>query len=339
MLNPHALGYRMPAEWETHAATWLSWPHNPETWPGKFAPVPRVFVEIVRNLREPVHILVKDRLMAVEVQTLLQQAAIRRPDIYLHEIPTNDCWMRDHGPTFVVQRQETALVDWEFNSWGGKYAPWTQDNLVPSRLAQLLQLPCFTPGIILEGGSIEVNGQGLCLTTEQCLLNPNRNPQLNRQQIEGYLQDYLAVKTVIWLKEGITGDDTDGHIDDLARFINPTTVVCVLESDPKDENFQLLQANYQLLQQHPAGLTVIALPMPAAKYHKGTRLPASYANFYMANGVVLMPIFGDPQDDVALNILRRHLPGRDVIGINCLDLVWGLGAIHCVTQQQPCPPA
>lgn len=329
--------YRMPAEWEPHSATWLSWPHNLETWPGKFDPIPEVFVEIVSALQEPVHILVKDGAMAQQVKQLLIERGAYRPDIFLHIIPTNDCWARDHGPIFVRDGEGLVILNWEFNSWGQKYGPWDLDNRVPEQVAQLLNLPYATPGIVLEGGSIEVNGQGLLMTTEQCLLNPNRNPHLTRSQIETYLREYLGVVDIIWLGEGIVGDDTDGHIDDLARFVNPTTIVCVLETNPTDENYPLLQANYQQLQQLAPnyGLTIVSLPMPGAKYYDGVRLPASYANFLIANGVVLVPTFADPQDSVALSILQELFPERKVLGIHCLDLVWGLGAIHCVSQQQP----
>ncbi|WP_218079467.1 agmatine deiminase family protein [Anthocerotibacter panamensis] len=335
MQKPH--GYRMPAEWEPHAATWLSWPHNRDTWPGKFDPVPGVFVEIVRALREPVHILVKDTPMVEQVRFLLGQAGVLRPEIHLHLIPTNDCWMRDHGPTFLVGSGEPVLLNWGFNSWGGKYGPWTEDDQVPTQIATLLDLPCLTPAMILEGGSIEVNGQGLCLTTEQCLLHPNRNPHLSRAQIEQNLKDYLGLEHILWLAEGIVGDDTDGHIDDLARFVNPHTVVAVLEDNPDDENYVLLQANYEHLQElaRAYNLNVVALPMPAPKYYDEVRLPASYANFYIANEVVLVPVFDDPKDTLALDILRQYFPDREVVGIACTDLVWGLGAIHCVTQQQP----
>ncbi len=327
----------MPAEWEPHAATWLSWPHNLETWPGKFDPVPAVFAQLVGHLQEPVHILVTGEAMAQEVQSLLQAQGAWRADIQLHPIVTNDCWARDHGPIFITRPGELALVDWGFNSWGGKYGPWDDDDQVPTQVADLLGLPRFSPGIILEGGSIDVNGQGLALTTEQCLLNRNRNPHLTRTDLEQYLRDYLGVEQVLWLGEGIVGDDTDGHIDDLARFVNPTTVVCVLEEDPADENYALLQANYERLLRLAGdpGLTVHALPMPSAHYYDGVRLPASYANFYIANGVVLVPVFGDPQDAIALATLQKLFPNRKVMGIYCTDLVWGLGALHCVTQQQP----
>ncbi len=331
--TPQTLGYRMPAEWEPHRATWLSWPHNLDTWPGKFDPVPGVFVHIVQALEEPVHILVKDAPMEAAVRGLLTGV----PEVHIHQIPTNDCWMRDHGPTFVQGPQGQTLINWEFNSWGQKYGPWDLDNQVPHRLAALLDLPQVTPGIVLEGGSIDVNGQGLCLTTEQCLLNRNRNPQLTRFEIEAYLRNFLGVETILWLGEGIVGDDTDGHIDDLARFVGPQTIVTTLTEDPQEENYLLLQANYQrllrLAQDHD--LTIMTLPLPTPLYYDGVRLPASYANFYIANNVVLVPIFDDPQDQLALMTLQKCFPGRRIKGINCTDLVWGLGAIHCVTQQQP----
>jgi agmatine deiminase len=335
----------MPAEWEPHAATWLAWPHKETSWPQNFAPIPGIWVEMARALcaHERVHILVNDQTMAATVRRLLRDGGVPDDAVSLHQIPTDDAWARDHGPTFVTRtaagRGELAAIDWLYNAWGGKYPPWDNDDVVPQRVGALLQVPVFEPGIVLEGGSIEVNGRGTLMTTEACLLNPNRNPRLDRAAIERVLCDYLGVRHILWLGEGIAGDDTDGHIDDLTRFVDPTTVVTVIETDPGDANFAPLQANYERLQrmtdQDGRPLRVLTLPMPAPVFYAGQRLPASYANFYIGNGVVLVPTFADPNDALALATLRSLFPGRRVVGIGARELVWGLGAFHCVTQQQP----
>jgi len=343
--TPAHLGYRMPAEWEPHAATWLAWPHNLDTWPGKFDSVPAIYIEMVRALHacERVNICVNSPEAAQEVRHLLSSAGVGLDNVVLHEIPTNDAWARDHGPIFITRqragRTELAVTDWIFNSWGQKYGPWDLDDVVPQKIAAQLQLPLFEPGIVLEGGSIDVNGRGTLLTTEACLLNPNRNPALSRAEIEDYLRMYLGVCKVLWLGDGIVGDDTDGHIDDIARFVDPTTVVCVLEEDPADENYAPLRDNFDRLRhmtdQDNQPLRIIPLPMPGPIEYNGARLPASYANFYIANGVVLVPTYHCPNDRRALAILQELFPSRRMVGIPCTDLVWGLGAIHCVTQQQP----
>ncbi len=343
--TPAALGFHMPAEWEPHAATWLAWPHKEESWPGNFAPIPKVWVEMVRALapHEHVNILVNDDSAAATVRALLHAAQVPVQAVSLHLIPTNDAWARDHGPTFITRRvdarSELAAIDWLYNAWGGKYPPWDLDDVVPQQIAPLLGIQLFEPGIVLEGGSIDVNGRGTLLTTEACLLNPNRNPQLSRAQIEQYLKDYLGIRHILWLGEGIVGDDTDGHIDDLARFVDPTTVVTVLEHNPRDENYDRLQANYERLRrmtdQDGRALRVLTLPMPEPVFYEGQRLPASYANFYIANGVVLVPVFNDPNDAAALRTLQDVFPHRRIVGIQSRELVWGLGAFHCVTQQQP----
>jgi agmatine deiminase len=338
---PAPLGFRMPAEWEPHAATWLAWPHKQDTWPGNFAPIPAVWVEIVRALTpsERVNILVKDATAAAGVRNLLHAAGVSDRSVSLYEIPTDDAWMRDIGPIFITRRADLAAVKWRCNAWGGKYPPWDLDDAVAEKICASLGVPVFRPGIVLEGGSIDVNGHGTLLTTETCLLNPNRNPHLGREQIEQYLCAYLGVRHILWLGQGIVGDDTDGHIDDLTRFVDPTTVVTVIETDRRDENFEVLQANYRRLlamtDQDGRRLRVTTLPMPRAISYKGQRLPASYANFYIANGVVLVPTFNDPNDAVALQILQDSFPHRRVVGIHATEMVWGLGAIHCATQQQP----
>ena len=345
MPTPAALGYRMPAEWEAHSATWLAWPHKEASWPGKLSSVQSVWVEVVQMLSvgETVEILVNEAAPAPLVRELLERAGTMMDRVRFHNVPTDDAWTRDSGPTFVTRQNglntELALVDWQYNAWGGKYPPWEADDRVSGRIGQLLGVPVFHPGIVLEGGSIEVNGSGTVLTTESCLLNPNRNPRLNREEIEAYLRAYLGVRQVLWLGEGIVGDDTDGHIDDLARFIAADTVVTVLEDDPEDENYALLRANHIRLQgmcdQNGRPLRIRTLPMPDPVEYEGTRLPASYANFYIANAVVLVPTFGGDKDAHVFDILRAAFPGRRVVGINASDLIWGLGAIHCITQQQP----
>jgi agmatine deiminase len=342
---PAALGYHMPAEWEPHAATWLAWPHNRETWPDNLDEVQAISVRLLTILQghETVHLFVNDATTADHVRRLLAAAGLPQPDVVMHIRRTVDAWLRDSGPTFVIAREHIgaplALVDWRFTAWGAKYPEMLADDDLPRYIAAHFTLPRFRPGIVLEGGSIDVNGHGTCLTTEQCLLRPNRNPHLSRQQIERMLQRYLGVQHVIWLGAGIAGDDTDGHVDDIARFVNPTTVVCALNDDPSDPNYAALQENYQRLQaatdQDGRPLDVIPLPMPGLIGSEAEPLPASYANFYIANGVVLVPTYAHPHDQEALRILQTLFPERQVIGIPCEPLVWGLGALHCITQQQP----
>lgn len=345
MTTPASLGYRMPAEWEPHRATWLTWPHNLNSWPDAFDPIPAVWVELVAALHrhEQVHILVNDAESRQTAAEAIHARGISLGNVFFHRIPSNDAWMRDHGPTFVVRKNgsanELAAVDWRYNAWGGKYPPWDLDEQIAGKMSEMLGVPRFEPGIILEGGSIEVNGKGLLLTSESCLLNPNRNPHLSREAIETFLRDYLGVTKVLWLGDGIVGDDTDGHIDDLARFVDETTVVTVVEDDPADANYGVLQENLVRLRsmtdQEGRPLRIETLPMPAAVEREGHRMPASYANFYIANGAVLVPVFGDPNDEPALAKLRELFPGREIAPIYARDMVWGLGACHCVTQQQP----
>lgn len=336
--TPASLGYRWPAEWEPHAATWLSWPRKEATWPGKFEPIPAVWQTLVRTLSEfePVHVLAGGEVLD-QARTMVGDL----PRVTVHDIPTDDVWARDHGAMFLSGPQglEPALVDWEYNAWGGKYPPFDLDNAVPEHMARLTGRRRFTPGIILEGGAVDGNGQGTVLTTEPCLLNPNRNPQLSQAEVERYLADYCCAKKVLWLAGGIEGDDTDGHIDELARFVGPTTVVAALEEDPQDANYEPLQDNVRRLRTmtDAAGrpLEVIPIPMPRAMYYDGQRLPACYMNFYIANGVVIVPVFNDLADRVALETLGRLFPDRQIRGLDAVDLVWGLGAFHCITQQQP----
>ncbi len=339
----------MPAEWEPHLATYLVWPHNRATWPGKFEPVPPSFARIAAALseREPVRILIGDTSTLDEVRAAVDSAGARMERVELIPIPTNDSWIRDYGPIFVNRigaavgsagARQIAL-DWRFNSWGEKWGPYDLDDVVPRRLAERFGFEVIEPGIILEGGSIDVNGAGALLTTESCLLNPNRNPALSRGEVEDYLRTYLGVRDVLWLGEGLVGDDTDGHVDDLARFVNPETIVTVVEDDPGDENFRPLQDNLKRLHamrdQDGRAFKIESLPMPWPVHFEGARLPASYANFYIANGAVLMPTFDCPTDREATATLGRLFPGRRMIPIPCTDLVLGLGAIHCLTQQHP----
>ncbi len=340
--------YYMPPEWSCHKATWLSWPHRLETWPRKFEPIPAVFVEIASWLSssEEVHINVLDEAMEQEVSALFRNSGhqqLRIERIFLHRIPTNDAWWRDHGPNYVFRQSEGQLekviMNWEYNAWGEKYKSYHEDNAVPKKIAALQQLSLVSPGMVLEGGSIDVNGKGLLLTSEACLLNPNRNPSLSRVEIEAELGRYLGIEKVLWLGDGIVGDDTDGHVDDMARFVNETTVVIAVEDDPDDENYEALQENYWRLQCYTDlegnPLKVVRLPMPLPVFHDGCRLPASYANFYIANTVVLVPTYRCSQDQKAIQILQQFFPERKVVGIDCTDVVWGLGAIHCLTHEEP----
>ncbi len=318
----------MPAEWEPHAATWIAWPHNREDWPGRFAPIPWVYGEIVKKLShvERVRILIKRAALEKQARRMLEKAGANLDAVEFFARETDRVWTRDYCPLFVKNAGgETAITAWRFNGWA-KYDNWRKDAAVPVYLGKRLKLSVFTPGMVLEGGSIDVNGEGLLLTTEECLLSPvqARNPELRREEIEERLGEYLGVRRVVWLKSGIVGDDTHGHVDDLARFVNPRTVVLCAEADPSDQ--VTLRA---------AGLTVVKLPMPRPLVFNRQRLPASYANFYIANGLVLVPTFNDPNDRIALAILAKQFPDREVVGINCTELIWGLGALHCMTQQQP----
>jgi agmatine deiminase len=333
----------MPAEWEPQAAVWLSWPHRRTTWPGAFRPIPAKFAEIAAQIsrREKVRINLARPLRA-RAQALLERAGADPANVELFDHPTDDAWCRDHGPIFVTHDRtgEVALTDWTFNAWGRKYPHYARDNRIPSRIAGALGLRRFVRPLVLEGGSIDVNGRGLLLTTEACLLNPNRNPRLSRGQIEQALRAGLGIHTVLWLGEGILGDDTDGHVDDLSRFFRPDGIVTMVERNRRDGNHRALSENRERLEgfRTPAGgkFTIAELPMPAACYHRRYRLPASYANFLIINGAVLMPAFRQPRRDAAAaEVLAGCFPGRDIIPIDCLDLVWGLGTLHCISQQQP----
>ena len=336
-MNPASLGFRMPAEWEPHEATWIAWPHNREDWPGRFAPIPWVYAEIVKRLAavERVRILIQDADSENKARRILAKAGANLAAVEFVLIPTNRVWTRDYAPMFLVNAHgETALVNWQFNAWA-KYSDYELDNQVPAQISTRLGLPGWAPDIVMEGGAVDVNGAGLLLATEECLLSPiqARNPRLTREQLEAALSDHLGIQRVLWLKSGIVGDDTHGHIDDLARFVDESTVVIASEDDPAEANYLLLQENESILARYP--VRSVRLPMPYPLYFNGQRLPASYANFYIANKIVLVPTFNDPHDRLALNILAGVFEDREVIGIDCTALVWGLGALHCMTQQQP----
>ena len=336
----------MPAEWHPHHSTWLTWPKDPETWPDRVPQVEEIYLEMIAALtpHEIVNLLVDD----AEVERLVRDrcTAATASRIRFHHIQTVDSWIRDYGPNFLIGPDgEGAFNDWIFNAWGNKYEELKKDDTVPRRLEPFLKMKRFSPGIVMEGGSIEVNGAGCVLTSEQCLLNPNRNPDLSRAEIEQYLKDYLGVTKVLWLGEGIVGDDTDGHIDDVARFVARDVIACAVEDDPEDANYEILQDNLKRLRSmtDAAGrpFEIVSLPMPGMVGGNSTesrdleRLPASYANFYIANSVVLAPVFGHANDERAVDTLQRLFPTRRIVPINCEPLVWGMGAIHCVTQQHP----
>jgi agmatine deiminase len=350
---PRELGYRMPAEWERHEATWLAWPHNPEDWPGKFQPIPWIYAEIVRLLsaRERVYILANDEKAKQRAVSMLERAGAHLNRVTFLLWPTDRCWMRDSGPIFVRDgKGHVGVTNWFFNAWA-KYENWRLDDQIPDRVSELLGLPAWQPEvelegglvrrIVLEGGSIDTNGAGIMLTTEECLLSEvqQRNPFVAREELERAFHDYLGIERVLWLNRGIAGDDTHGHVDDISRFVGPTTIVTAVELDRRDPNHAPLVENLARLRAARTldgkQFDIVELPMPRPVVFSGQRLPASYANFYIANGLVLVPTFHDPNDRVALNILARVFPDREVIGIHCVDLVWGLGTLHCMTQQQP----
>jgi agmatine deiminase len=339
--TPTALGYRMPAEWEPHAATWLSWPrHEGISFPGSFDRVLPTFRAIVAALvqSEPVCINVCNGAHEAEARAVLEDVDLALVTFY--RIPTNEPWCRDHGPIFLTREADPklAVVDWDYNAWGNKYPPFDLDEVVPTRVAETLKLPVFYPRMILEGGAIDVNGAGALLTTESCLLNKNRNPNLGRDEVEQRLRDYLGVPEILWLARGTEGDDTDGHIDNLARFVSERKVITMIEEDRADENYEPLQENLARLREMKIGgrkIDIVTIPMPRKIVRDDMRLPASYANFYLANTCVLVPTFADPSDETALSILRECFPDRCVIGVDCRELIWGLGTFHCLTQQQP----
>jgi agmatine deiminase len=350
---PQELGYKMPAEWEPHEGTWIGWPQNSSDWPGKFAAIPWVYAEIVRLLsqREQVHILVNSEAQQRRATGILKRAGANLAQVSFHLWPTDRVWLRDSGPIFVKNQQgHAAVTDWKFNAWA-KYDDWRLDDQVPAHVAKLLGLPQWQPRIalangkkhrlVLEGGSIDVNGQGTLITTEECLLSEvqQRNPGISREQLEAAFHDYLGIDQVLWLDRGVAGDDTHGHVDDITRFVRPSTIVTAVEPNMADDNHAPLAENLARLKVARTldgkQFTIVELPLPRPVIFRGQRLPASYANFYIANDLVLVPTFHDPNDRSALSILAELFPGREVIGIHSVDLVWGLGTLHCMTQQQP----
>ena len=341
--TPKGQGFHFPPEWEEQEAMWLSWPHKEESWPGKIERIYEPYAEFIKLVAQDqkVRVNVADEQMKNQALAHIKANGANLDNITFYNNPTNDAWCRDHGPAFLVNRitGEKAIVDWGYNAWGGKYPPFDLDDVVPTRIATDFNLKLFTPPIVMEGGSVEFNGNGTILTTTACLLNKNRNPNLSKQEIENYLLDYYGQQQVLWLDDGIVGDDTDGHIDDITRFVSHDTVLTVVEEDPSDENYLLLRENLALLKEmrliNGAPLKIIELPMPSAVIFEDQRLPASYANFYIANKVVIVPIFNDKNDQKALDIIGQCFPDRKIIGINSIDIIWGLGSFHCLSQQEP----
>ncbi|QEC45380.1 agmatine deiminase family protein [Pseudobacter ginsenosidimutans] len=342
--TPGQLGYVFPAEFAPHTATWLSWPHKEASWPGKIHTIYPFYSQFVRELAlsEKVRINVVDEAMKAFATKHLQDAQVDMGQVEFFLHPTNDAWCRDHGPAFLINpaaEQKKVVVDWGYNAWGGKYPPFDLDDVIPTLIAKHFNLPVYNPGIVMEGGSVEFNGKGTLLTSTACLLNPNRNPHLNQGQIENYLRNYYGVEQILWVDEGIVGDDTDGHIDDTIRFVNEDTVLTVVETNKQDENYELLQHNLRQLKQmrliNGKQLNIIELPMPEAVDFDEQRLPASYANFYIANKSVIVPTYRCAADDMALQIIQQSFPDRKVVGIDSTEIIWGLGSFHCLSQQEP----
>lgn len=342
--TPSALGYYFPAEFERHEATWLSWPHKEASWPGTIHKIFAYYADFVAEIAkyERVCINVSDHGMREFALSYISATNADMSKISFHFHPTNDAWCRDHGPAFLINpsaEQKKVIVDWNYNAWGGKYPPYDLDDVVPTLIAKELGIPAFHPGIVMEGGSVEFNGEGTVLTSESCLLNPNRNPQLGKSEIEKYLREYYGVEQILWVPDGIVGDDTDGHIDDTVRFVNSHTVLSVVEENRADDNYALLQANLRALSKMRLAdgrqLNVVELPMPHAIAYDGQRLPASYANFYITNGSVIVPTYRCSADEKALQIIAGQFPGRAVVGIDSTEIIWGLGSFHCLSQQEP----
>jgi agmatine deiminase len=342
--TPKSLGYSFPAEFAQHDAIWLSWPHKEESWPGKIASIYPSFCAFVKTvaLTEKVNINVGTDKMRQGAAKMLELAGVDMSKVQFYLHPTNDAWCRDHGPSFLIRNNAEhpkAIVDWNINAWGGKYPPFDLDDVIPTRIAEQLNLPIFYPEIIMEGGSVDFNGAGTVITSTCCLLNENRNPHLNQAQIEKYLGDYYGIEQVLWVSEGIVGDDTDGHIDDTVRFVNEDTVLTVVESNVLSENYDLLQKNLKELKAmrlaNGKQLNIVELPMPADVIYEGQLLPASYANFYISNGHIIVPTYQCAQDDQAMQIIQSCFPTRSVVGIDSTDIIWGLGSFHCLSQQEP----
>jgi agmatine deiminase len=342
--TPKELGYYFPAEFAPHEATWLSWPHKEASWPGKIDAIYPYYAQFIKVLSqsEKVRINVANEAMKAFALKFIEQAGadLSQVEFYFH--PTNDAWCRDHGPAFLINpnaEQKKVIVDWGYNAWGGKYPPFDLDDVIPTLIGKQFNIPVFHPGIVMEGGSVEFNGAGTLLTSTACLLNPNRNPHLNQDQIEDYLRNYYGVEQILWVDEGVVGDDTDGHIDDTVRFVNEDTVLTVVEENKTDENYDLLQHNLKQLKSmrllNGKSLNIVELPMPDAVIWEDQRLPASYANFYISNKHVIVPTFRCAKDDVALSIIQSCFKEREVIGIDSTEIIWGLGSFHCLSQQEP----
>ncbi len=343
--TPSEQGYYFPAEFAPHSATWLSWPHKEASWPGKINTIYPYYCQFINELTkgEMVFINVNDEAMKSFAINHLQKANVDLSKVNFFFHPTNDAWCRDHGPAFLInpnaKENKKVIIDWDYNAWGNKYPPFDFDDVIPTLIGKHYNIPVYYPKIVMEGGSVEFNGAGTILTSKSCLLNPNRNPHLNQAQIEQYLYDYYGAKQILWIDDGIVGDDTDGHIDDTVRFVNEDTVLTVIEENSKDENYELLQNNLKQLKQmqllNGKPMNIIELPMPESVIYDGQRLPASYANFYIANHAVIVPIFNCSNDDKALEIIQTCFPNRKVVGIDSTEIIWGLGSFHCMSQQEP----
>ncbi len=344
LLTPDALGYRFPAEFAEHEATWLSWPHKEASWPGKIDEIFPNYALFIKYLAlsEKVRINVANEAMKTFALMHLEKAAVNLAQVEFFMHPTNDAWCRDHGPAFLINPEATikkVIVDWNYNAWGNKYPPYDLDDVIPSLIGNHFNIPVYNPGIVMEGGSVEFNGNGTLLTSTSCLLNQNRNPHLNQHEIENYLHNFSGVDQILWVADGIVGDDTDGHIDDTVRFVNSDTVITVVESNKQDENYELLQTNLKQLKAmrllNDKQLNIVELPMPDKVIYEDQRLPASYANFYISNQHVIVPTFRCDKDDKALQIIQDCFPKREVVGIDSSDIIWGLGSFHCLSQQEP----
>lgn len=342
--TPKSQGYRFPAEWEEHEATWLSWPHKEESWPDKLDEIYPYYCEFIKVLSESEFVrinVVDEEMRKFAMDCIMQSGAnLENVEFFIH--PTNDAWCRDHGPAFLINpeaEQKKVIVDWGYNAWGDKYPPYDLDDDIPTKIGEEFDIPVFYPKIVMEGGSVDFNGKGTVLTSKSCLLNPNRNPHLTQEQIEQYLRDFYGVEQILWVDDGIVGDDTDGHIDDTIRFVNENTVLAVVEDNPEDENYAILQRNLEQLKEMrlPNGepLNIVELPMPDPVVWDGQRLPASYANFYIANKSVIVPTYRCEKDAIALEIIQKYFPDRKVVGIDSTEIIWGLGSFHCLSQQEP----
>lgn len=343
-MTPKEQGYRFPAEFEPHIATWLSWPHKEASWPGKIQTIFPYYTQFIKELTkgELVRINVADESMKAFATGHLRDAGVDLDKVEFYLNPTNDAWCRDHGPAFLINpgaAVKKVIVDWGYNAWGNKYPPFDLDDVVPTLIGKHFNIPVYHPGIVMEGGSVEFNDKGTVMTSTACLLNENRNPHLNQQQIEEYLCNYYGMEQVLWVDEGIVGDDTDGHIDDTVRFVNEDTVITVIEEDKNDDNYALLQHNLKQLKEmrllNGKQLNIVELPMPPELIYEDMRLPCSYANFYIANKSVIVPAFRSDRDEKALRIIQDCFPGRSVVGIDSTDIIWGLGSFHCLSQQEP----